>query len=117
MNHSSNNATEKRLRLGLPKGSLQDATFELLRKAGYTFRADSRSYQPSSDDPEIEGLLLRPQEIPRYVEQGILDAGFTGYDWIVDNGSSVVEVADLVYGKREFHTIKVVLAAPKDGAI
>jgi ATP phosphoribosyltransferase len=107
----------KKLRLGLPKGSLQEATFELLRKAGYTFRADSRSYQPSSDDPEIEGLLLRPQEIPRYVEQGILDAGFTGYDWVVDNGSHVVEVADLVYGKREFHTIKVVLAAPKDGPI
>jgi ATP phosphoribosyltransferase len=107
----------KKLRLGLPKGSLQDATFELLRKAGYIFRADSRSYQPSSDDPEIEGLLLRPQEIPRYVEQGILDAGFTGYDWVVDNGSDVVEVADLVYGKQEFHTIKVVLAAPKDGAI
>ncbi len=105
------------LRLGLPKGSLQDATFELLKKAGFTFRAQERSYVPSSDDPEIEAMLLRPQEIPRYVEQGALDAGFTGYDWVVDNASDVVEVADLVYGKREFHKIKVVLAAPKDGPI
>jgi ATP phosphoribosyltransferase len=106
-----------KLRLGLPKGSLQDATFELLRKAGYNFRADGRSYNPISDDPEIDGMLLRPQEIPRYVEQGILDAGFTGYDWIVDNGSDVAEVAELVYGKREFHAIRIVLAAPKDGPI
>ena len=106
-----------KLRLGLPKGSLQEATFELLRKAGYTFRAAERSYLPSSDDPEIEALLLRPQEIPSYVEQGLLDAGFPGHDWVVDNDADVVEVADLVYGKREFHTIKIVLAAPKDGPI
>lgn len=107
----------QKIRLGLPKGSLQEATFELMRKAGYTFRAQERSYVPSSDDPEIEAMLLRPQEIPRYVEQGILDAGFTGFDWVVDNDADVVEVANLVYGKREFHTIKVVLAAPKDGPI
>ena len=108
---------DARLRLGLPKGSLQDATFELLRKAGYTFRAQERSYVPSSDDPQIEAMLLRPQEIPRYVEQGVLDAGFTGHDWVIDNGSDVQEIADLVYGKREFHTIQIVLAAPQEGAI
>jgi ATP phosphoribosyltransferase len=109
--------SSQKLRLGLPKGSLQEATFDLMRRAGWTFRAQERSYVPSSDDPEIEAMLLRPQEIPRYVEQGILDSGFTGYDWVVDNASDVVQVADLVYGKREFNTIKVVLAAPKDGPI
>ncbi len=107
----------QKLRLGLPKGSLQETTFELFKKAGFRLRADNRSYIPTVDDPELEILLLRPQEIPRYVEQGILDAGLTGYDWIVDNGSDVVEVANLVYGKREFHTIKIVLATLNDSPI
>lgn len=113
----SSETPSQKLRLGLPKGSLQEATFELFKKAGFRLRLDSRSYIPSVDDPELEVLLLRPQEIPRYVEQGILDAGLTGYDWIVDNGSDVVEVANLVYGKREFHTIKIVLATLNDSPI
>src|SRR5438093_1410869 len=83
------------LRIGIPKGSLQEATFSLFRKAGFEFRlAAGRSYHPGTDDPEIDPLLIRPQEIPRYVEQGILDVGLTGKDWIEDNGSDVLEVDD-----------------------
>ncbi|MDO8682932.1 MAG: ATP phosphoribosyltransferase [Armatimonadota bacterium] len=100
-----------KLRLGLPKGSLQDATFSMFKKAGYEFQVDSRSYAPAVDDDELEPLLLRPQEIPRYIEAGILDAGLTGKDWIVDNGSDVIEVAKLVYAKRTRKPIRVVLAA------
>jgi ATP phosphoribosyltransferase len=109
-----------KLKIGLPKGSLQDATFDLFRKAGFSFRVDSsRSYVPTCDDPEIDALLIRPQEIPRYVLQGVLDCGLTGWDWIVDNDAAddLIQVADLVYGKREFHTIKIVLAAPNDSPI
>ena len=87
---------QRRLKLGIPKGSLQDATFGLFKKAGFEFRMSSgRSYHPQVNDDEIEPLLLRPQEIPRYIEQGILDAGLTGKDWIEDNESDVVEVAEL----------------------
>ena len=109
---------EKRLRLGIPKGSLQDATFALFKKAGFDFRMSSgRSYHPSVDDPEIDPLLIRPQEIPRYIEQGILDAGLTGKDWIEDNGSDVLEVAELSYSKATLNPIRVVLAAPNDTTI
>lgn len=100
-----------KLRLGLPKGSLQDATFAMFKRAGYEFQVSSRSYAPSADDDELDPILLRPQEIPRYIEAGILDAGLTGKDWIVDNGSEVVEVATLVYSKRTRKSIRVVLAA------
>jgi ATP phosphoribosyltransferase len=106
------------LRIGLPKGSLQEATFALFRKAGYEFRLSSgRSYHPSVDDPELALLLIRPQEIPRYVEKGILDVGLTGQDWIEDNGSDVVEVAELNYSKATFGPIKVVLAVPRSANI
>ncbi|MBM3493617.1 MAG: ATP phosphoribosyltransferase, partial [Armatimonadetes bacterium] len=106
------------LRIGLPKGSLQEATFALFRKAGYEFRLSSgRSYHPAVDDPELALLLIRPQEIPRYVEKGILDVGLTGKDWIEDNGSDVVEVAELNYSKATFGPIKVVLAVPEGSAI
>lgn len=106
------------LRFGLPKGSLQEATFAYFRKAGFDFRLSSgRSYHPSVDDPEIEPLLIRPQEIPRYVELGILDAGLTGRDWIEDNGSDVVEVAELAYSKATMNPIRVVLAVARDGAV
>ena len=109
---------QRKLRLGIPKGSLQEATFALFKKAGYEFRSNgSRSYHPSVDDPELEPLLLRPQEIPRYVEQGILDAGLTGKDWIEDNGSDVHEAADFTYSKATHNPIRVVLAAPNDSAI
>lgn len=89
----------------------------MFKKAGYDFSVSSRSYQPVVDDEEIEPLLLRPQEIPRYVEKGILDAGLTGKDWIVDNGVDVVEVLDLVYAKRTRNPIRVVLAAINGGPI
>jgi ATP phosphoribosyltransferase len=109
---------EGKLKIGIPKGSLQDATFTLFKKAGYEFRMNSgRSYHPVVDDPELEPLLIRPQEIPRYVEQGILDAGLTGKDWIEDNGSDVVEVAEFTYAKATLNPIRVVLAAPNDSAI
>jgi ATP phosphoribosyltransferase len=109
---------EGKLRLGLPKGSLQEATFALFKKAGFEFRMSSgRSYHPVVDDPEIEPLLIRPQEIPRYIEQGILDVGLTGKDWIEDNGSDVVEVADFAYSKVTRNPIRVVLAAHNDSTI
>ncbi len=109
---------EGKLKLGIPKGSLQEATFALFKKAGYEFRMSSgRSYHPSVDDPELEPLLLRPQEIPRYIEQGILDAGLTGKDWIEDNGSDVLEVAELGYSKATLNPIRIVLAALNGSAI
>ncbi len=103
--------------LGLPKGSLQDATFGMMKKAGFSVRVGSRSYVPSIDDPELVGRLIRAQEISRYVELGMLDAGITGYDWIVENGSDVVEVAELIYGKQGLRPIKWVVAVPNDSAI
>ncbi len=103
---------EGKLKIGIPKGSLQEATFALFKKAGYEFRMSSgRSYHPHVDDPELEPLLLRPQEIPRYIEQGILDAGLTGKDWIEDNGSDVLEIAELGYSKATLNPIRIVLAA------
>ncbi len=107
-----------KLKIGIPKGSLQEATFTLFRKAGFEFRMSSgRSYHPTVDDPELEPLLLRPQEIPRYVEQGILDAGLTGKDWIEDNEADVVEVADFTYSKATLNPIRVVLAVPNDAPV
>ena len=106
-----------KLKIGLPKGSLQEATFSLFKKAGWDFRVDSRSYSPSCDDDETEALLVRPQEIPRYVEDGILDAGLTGKDWIVDCGADVVEVADLSYNKVTTKPLKVVAAVKNDSDI
>jgi len=107
-----------KLKIGIPKGSLQEATFSLFRKAGWEFRMSGvRSYHPVVDDPEVEPLLIRPQEIPRYVEQGILDVGLTGKDWIEDNGSDVHEVGDFTYSKATLNPIRVVLAAPADSPI
>lgn len=105
------------LRFGLPKGSLQDATFGLFEKAGWRFRVDSRSYQPVVDDQEIEPTLLRPQEIPSYVEEGVIDAGLTGLDWITDCGVDVHEVCELRYSKLTNNPIRVVLAAAKESGI
>ena len=106
-----------RLVLGLPKGSLQEATFLMMKKAGFTVRAGSRSYMPDVDDPEIDARLIRAQEISRYVERGMLDAGITGYDWIVENGSDVVEVAELVYAKQGLRPVRWVLAVAEDSPI
>lgn len=105
------------LRLGLPKGSLEDTTVEMFAKAGYKINIQSRSYYPSIDDPEIECVLIRAQEMARYVEEGLLDAGLTGYDWIMENGSDVVEIAELVYGKVGRAPLRWVLAVPNGSDI
>lgn len=107
----------KTVRFALPKGSLEGATFEMMARAGYHVKASSRSYVPTVDDPEIEARLIRAQEISRYVELGALDAGLTGYDWILENNSDVVEVANLVYGKQGLRPVRWVLAVPNDSPI
>lgn len=101
------------LRLGLPKGSLQESTLALFRKAGFNFAVGTRSYSASCDDPEITGLLIRAQEMSRYVEEGIFDAGLTGLDWVRENRSKVAEVADLVYAKQSMRKVRWVLAVPE----
>lgn len=103
--------------LGLPKGSLQEATFSMLRKAGFGIRANSRSYMPTVDDPDLQCRLIRPQEISRYVEMGLLDAGITGYDWIYENNSDVHEVIEMCYSKATSRPVRWVLAVPQDSAI
>ena len=110
-------AISRKIRLGLPKGSLQETTFRLFEKAGFRLASTGRSYFPSINDEEIEPVLMRAQEIPRYVEQGVLDAGLTGADWILENSAKVVEVADLIYSKQSMRPVKWVLAAPEDGSI
>lgn len=103
--------------LGLPKGSLQDATFSMMRKAGFNVHAGSRSYVPTVDDPQLQCRLIRPQEISRYVELGLLDAGITGFDWIYENGSDVVEVSEMCYSKATSRPVRWVLAVPNDSHI
>jgi len=106
-----------KLRLGLPKGSLQEATFQVFDKAGWRIRVDARSYHPVMDDEEIEALLIRPQEIPRYLEDGLIDAGITGKDWMEDCGLDAHEIADLRYAKTSMNPIRVVLATRADSGI
>ncbi len=103
--------------LGLPKGSLEASTYELFRKAGFTFKPSSRSYIPRSDDPEIQVRLLRAQEMSRYVELGMLDAGLTGHDWIVENASDVHTVCELKYAKAGRNPVRWVVAVPEDSDI
>lgn len=105
------------LKLGIPKGSLQETTIYLLKKAGFTVRVNERSYYPDIDDPEIECMLIRAQEMPRYVEDGILDCGITGIDWVMESGRKVTKVADLVYAKQGLRKVQWVLAAPEDSKI
>jgi len=105
------------LKLGIPKGSLQDATIDLLARAGWKVTLSSRSYVPAIDDPEIECLLIRAQEMARYVETGALDAGITGHDWVQESGADVIELAELVYAKQRLARVKWVLAVPEDSAI
>jgi ATP phosphoribosyltransferase len=109
--------TTKRLKLGLPKGSLQEATVRLFERAGFQVLVNERSYAPSIDDPELEPMLLRAQEMSRYVEDGVLDCGITGNDWVVENGSAVERVAELVYAKRTREPVRWVLAAPASGPV
>ncbi|MGE5193419.1 MAG: ATP phosphoribosyltransferase [Deltaproteobacteria bacterium] len=106
--------TDRILKLGIPAGSLQEATGELFRKAGYNIKFSSRSYYPEIDDPEIECLLIRAQEMARYVEQGVLDAGITGYDWILENDASVHEVCELMFSKVSRRPVRWVLCVPND---
>jgi len=106
-----------KLRLGIPKGSLQEATVDLFRRAGFQININPRSYFPAVDDPELELMLIRAQEMSRYVEDGILDAGLTGRDWILENESEVREVADLIYAKQSFGKVRWVLAVPEASTI
>ena len=105
------------LRLGLPKGSLQESTFDLLEKAGYGFSVRSRSYFPSIDDDELTAMLVRAQEMGKYVADGVFDAGITGLDWIAETGADVHVVADLVYSKASMRPVRWVLAVPEDSDI
>jgi len=105
------------LKLGIPKGSLEEATVNLFAKAGYNIQIKSRSYFPSIDDNEIECMLIRAQEIARYVQNGVLDAGLTGKDWIQENRADVVEIADLVYSKTSSRPVRWVLAVPNESPI
>jgi ATP phosphoribosyltransferase len=102
-----------KLKLGIPKGSLENATIDLFRRAGYAITTSSRSYFPAVDDPEIECMLIRAQEMARYVEDGILDAGLTGRDWVAETEAQVEAVADLVYAKQSFGKVRWVLAVPE----
>lgn len=101
------------LKLGIPKGSLENATIDLFRRAGFNITTSSRSYFPAVDDPEIECMLIRAQEMARYVEDGVLDAGLTGRDWVEETEARVQKVADLIYAKQSFGTVRWVLAAPE----
>ena len=105
------------LKLGILKGSLQDATIDLFARAGWRITLSSRSYVPSIDDPEIECLMVRAQEMARYVETGALDAGITGHDWVVETEAHVDELAELVYAKQRLARVRWVLAVPEDSSI
>jgi ATP phosphoribosyltransferase len=105
-----------KLKLGIPKGSLENATVDLFRRAGFQIVTSSRSYFPGIDDPEIECMLIRAQEMARYVEDGVLDAGLTGRDWVEENEAKVHTVADLIYAKQSFGKVRWVLAVPESSA-
>lgn len=109
--------SEKTLKLGLPAGSLQEATGELFRKAGYKITYASRSYYPGIDDPDMQCTLIRAQEMARYVQDGSLDCGLTGYDWILENDAKVVELAELVFSKVSRRPVRWVLAVPNDSPV
>ena len=103
--------------LGLPKGSLEESTIKLFAKAGFRITKSSRSYRPVLDDPELDGRFVRAQEISRYVEHGYFDCGLTGWDWVVENQSNVVEVSDLIYSKASTRKSRWVLAVPEDSSV
>ena len=117
MSKATRDKKQKTLRLGLPKGSLQASTLKLFAKAGYKFSVSERSYYPTSDDPEIELMLIRAQEMAGYVENGIIDCGLTGKDWIMEQNAKVREVAELNYAKEGLRPVRWVLAVPKDSRI
>ncbi|MFH0877490.1 MAG: ATP phosphoribosyltransferase [Candidatus Omnitrophota bacterium] len=107
----------QKLKCGIPKGSLSESTLRMFAKAGFNIVVSSRSYTPSIDDPEIEPIMLRAQEMSRYVEDGVLDCGITGNDWILENKSDVVRLADLVYSKQGMKPVRWVLAVPENSSI
>ena len=107
----------RKIKIGLPKGSLQESTLRMLKKAGFSIAVSGRSYFPSVDDPEIEAVLLRAQEIPRYVENGVLDCGITGKDWILENNAKIITVADMIYAKQSLTPVRWVLAVPNTSKI
>ena len=104
------------LKLGIPKGSLENATIDLFRRAGFNITANGRSYFPTIDDPDVECMLIRAQEMARYVEDGILDAGLTGRDWVEESGADVETIVDLIYAKQSFGKVRWVLAVPESSA-
>lgn len=106
-----------KLKIGLPKGSLQESTFELFKKAGWVIRPTERSYFPEVDDPELEIMLIRAQEMARYVEDKVLDVGITGIDWVMDSGCKVRKIADLVYAKQGLRKVRWVLAVPENSKV
>jgi ATP phosphoribosyltransferase len=106
-----------KLKLGIPNGSLENATVDLFRRAGFQITVSSRSYFPAIDDPEIECMLIRAQEMARYVEDGVLDAGLTGRDWVLENDAQVQTVADLIYAKQSFGKVRWVLAVPESSPV
>ena len=105
------------LKLGIPKGSLENATIDLFRRAGFQITVNSRSYFPAIDDPNIECMLIRAQEMARYVEDGVLDAGLTGLDWIAETGATIEPIADLIYAKQSFGRVRWVLAVPENSDV
>lgn len=109
--------SDKKIKLGVPAGSLQEATAELFKKAGYTIKFSARSYFPEIDDPEVECMLIRAQEMARYVEQGILDAGITGYDWILETQAQVHEICELMFSKVSRRPVRWVLCIPNDSPV
>jgi ATP phosphoribosyltransferase len=111
------NLLQKKLKLGLPKGSLQENTFELFKKAGFRIYTEERQYKPYCDDEELEITLVRAQEIPKYVEKGTFDCGITGYDWILENNAKVKQVCELVYSKSGFRPVRWVVAVPENSKI
>ena len=113
----SQQPTARKLVLGIPKGSLQESTLDLFARAGYSISVPSRSYMLGFDDEELSGMMFRAQEMSRYVEDGVLDAGLTGYDWILENNSDVVEIAELVYAKQQLRPVKWVLAVPEESSV
>src|SRR5512146_2861411 len=110
-------ATQPKLKLGLPKGSLQESTFKLFGKAGYRVQVNSRSYYPTIDDPNIDCTLVRAQEMARYVDNGIFDVGLTGKDWILEQNADVIEVAELRYAKGGLNPVRWVVAVPEESKI
>ncbi len=117
MDRLQRNKGEHKIILGLPKGSLQDSTFKIFEKAGYNLRVDDRSYFPTIDDVEIECVLLRAQEIGTYVEDGVLDAGITGIDWVKETNAQVEEVGELIYAKQGLKPVKWVLAVANESPV